>query len=371
MAAPEPVPLPARSKDPDAASSGVDQPRGAVRRLLARSRPLLLALGCGAAAWALLGGRLTGRTPTRGYAEAIPLVVASAHAGRVAEVKATLGAEVKRGQEVARLDSSDLQARRARLEAEREVARAKLVAAGEIQDASVLRSELWQLRTVAAARRDQAELAALDREVERLESLYKDQLVRAAEIEPVRRQREALAARVRIFNAAALAGRAGLGHQKVGTDAHAEVVNQRLEPLREQLRVAEAAVAELEVQLAASILRAPDDGVVTSVDHHAGEVVAAGAPVVTLTAGRPGVVVAFVPEARAAAVRVGDRVTVSGRTPLLSGRRPGRVIEAGPDVTELPLRFRISPSLPAWGRRVVIQTEGGTWLPGEEIRVAF
>ena len=131
------------------------------------------------------------------------------------------------------------------------MARAKLAAAGEIQDASVLRSELWQLRTVAASRRDQAELAALDREVARLESLYKDQLVRASEIEPVRRQREALAARVGIFSAAALAGRAGLGHQRAGADAHGEVVNQRLEPLREQLRVAGAALAELEVQVAA------------------------------------------------------------------------------------------------------------------------
>src|SRR5205814_198989 len=141
---------------------------------------------------------------------------------RVAELTVTLGAEVKRGQQLARLDTSDLEARRTRLEAEREVARAKLAAAGEIQDASVLRSELWQLRTVAASRRDQAELAALDREVARLESLYKDQLVRASEIEPVRRQREALAARVGIFSAAALAGRAGLGHQRAGADAHGE-----------------------------------------------------------------------------------------------------------------------------------------------------
>jgi multidrug resistance efflux pump len=282
-----------------------------------------------------------------------------------------LGAAVKKGEELARLDVSDLQARKVRLEAEREVARAKLAAAGEIQDASVLRSELWQLRTVASAKQDQAELTALDREIARLESLFKDQLVKASDIEPLRRKRETLAARVGTFSAAASAGRAGLGKQRVaGVDAHAEVVNQRLEPLREQLRVAEAALAELDVQMAGAILRAPEDAIVANIDHRAGEVVAAGLSVVTLTAGRRGVVVAFVPEARSTLVHVGDAVTVSGRMPLTGSWR-GRIIEAAPDVAELPIRFRVSPSVPAWGRRVIVQTDGGGWLPGEEIRVAF
>jgi HlyD family secretion protein len=366
VAAPDPLPLPARP-----APTPIGEPRGRGGRWLARGGPPVLAVLCGLAAWALMGGRLTGRAPTRGYAESITLAVAPMRTGRVAEVRVALGSSVKRGDELARLDTSDLQARRARLDAEREVARAKLAAAGEIQDASVLRSELWQLRTVASARQDQAELVALDREIARLESLFKDQLVRASDIEPLRRKRETLAARVSTFNVAASAGRAGLGKQRVaGVDTHAEVVSQRLEPLREQLRVAEAALAELEVQVASSILRAPDDAIVANLDHRAGEVVAAGAPVVTLAAGRPGVVVAFVPEARSAIVRVGDAVTVSGRLPLTGSRR-GRIIEAAPDVAELPLRFRVSPSVAAGGRRVIVQTEGGSWLPGEEIRVTF
>jgi multidrug resistance efflux pump len=333
------------------------------------------------AAYLLLGGRLVGHGSARGYAEEITIGVAPVRPGRISEVRVALGAAVVRGDELARLDTTELDAHRARLEAERDVARAKLAAAGGVQDAAVLRSEVWQLRTVAAARRDRAELAALDRELRRLEGLYRDKLVRASDIEPVRRQHEALAARVNTFAVAAQTGRAGLGStgalqgaasrgDRGGTDAHAAVVEQRLEPLREQLRVAEATLAELDVQRAAAVLRAPADGVVASVDHRPGEAIAAGMAVLTLSTGRANVVVVFVAERNAAAVRVGDQMTVSGRS-FFAPRRSGRVIEAAPDVAELPPRFRASPTVPLWGRRVVVQTEGSAWLPGEEVRVRF
>lgn len=371
MAHPQRLPLPERAPPaeprefPPGGSRDRDW-RGGFRRWGALLLAALAALG----SWALLGGRLGGHGRARGYAEALTLAVAPLRAGRVAEVGVGLGAFVRRGQEVARLDTSELDAHRARLAAELGVAQAKLAAAGGVEDAAVLRSELWQLRTVAASRHDRAELAALDRELERLEGLYRDQLVRASDIEPLRRQREALAARVNTFSVAARTGRAGLGALHAPEDAHGAVVEQRLQPLREQLRVAEAALAELEVQRSAAVLRAPADGIVTSVDRRAGETVAAGAPVVTLSAGRPHVVVAFVPERQASAVRVGQTVSVS--PPALWARsRVGRIIEVAPDVAEIPVRLRASPNLPAWGRRIFVDSEGPAWLPAEEVRVRF
>lgn len=357
--------VPSPSRDGDAAGLG--------RALFRRWGALLLAGVAGLAAWALLGGPVMGRGRARGYAETIPLLAAPLRAGRIASVKVALGSQVKSGDELARLETLDLDAQRVRLDAERDVVRAKLAAAGGIENAAVLRSELWQLRTVAGARHDRAELAALEREVARLEGLYKDQLVRASDIEPLRRQREALAARVNTFALAARTGKAGLGRPTSGTGddgAHASAVKERLEPLREQLRVADAAVAELDVHRAAAVLRAPADGVVASVDRRPGEAVAAGAPVVTISTGRPGVVIAFVPERQAVKVKIGDQVVVTSPAPFAHPQR-GRVIEAAPEVAELPLRFRTTPTMPVWGRRVVVETPGATWLPGEELRVRF
>lgn len=379
MAASDPVPLHAPPANVSAVATTRAATRGVWGTALRRRGTLIFAGAAAAAAWFMLGGQLFGHGRARGYAEAIPLVVAPVRAGRVAEVRVSLGARVKRGDELARIDTSELDAHRARLQAERDVARAKLAAAGGVEDAAVLRSELWQLRTVAAARKDQAELAALDRELKRLEGLYRDQLVRASDIEPIRRQREALAARVNTFRVAAETGRAGLGASDVrgqaskdaaSPNAHAAVVDQRLEPLREQLRVADAAIAELDVQLAATTLRAPADGVVASVDRRPGETVAAGGPIVTVSAGRSNVVIAFIPERHAGVLKVGDRVSVSSMS-MAATSRPGRVIEAAPDIGELPLRFRASPTVPVWGRRVVVETDGVTWLPGEEIRVRY
>jgi multidrug resistance efflux pump len=341
--------------------------------LLGRHAALLLAAGCGVGAWALLGGLAAGtHGMARGYVEDVPLAVSPPRAGRLAELRVDLGTPVKRGEVVARLDTTELEALKVKLLAERDVAVAKVGAAGDEQDTALLRSEVWRLRTVAESKQDDAELRALERELQRMESLYDRQLVKASDIEPLRRRRDALTARVATFESAASGGRAGLGWKAEQPDRHASSLKKRLLPLREELRVAEAALAETEVQIAGALLRAPADGVVAAIGRRPGEIAAAGEAVVTITTGRPGVVIAFLPEQRAD-VKVGARVSVAGLRVADRGRQ-GRVIEIAPDIAEVPVRFRASPTIPVWARRAAVALDGapdGRWLPGQEVRVRF
>jgi HlyD family secretion protein len=343
-----------------------------VARTVGRAAPLLL-IGS-VAAYLLARDSGMGSATARGFSEAIALNVSSPTGGRLVELLVTAGQSVKAGDVIGRLDGASLELDHKRAEAEHKLLEAKLLAETSREDDDVMRAEVWRLRTVAGSQQDQAALTALDRELGRLNSLLDDQLVKASDVEPRRRERDALAARVGTFERARVAGQAGLDdksdHGKA--DRHRAVVQLRVAPLREALRVKEAELAQIAYKQSALTLRSPADGLVSVINRRPGELVAVAEAAVIIVAHRPGYFAIYVPERQARVPNVGDPVTLSRRG-LLTRNADGRVVEVSPDIVELPPRLRVSQQIPVWGRRILSDASGSESMrsvpPGEEIRV--
>lgn len=355
------------------APSGVPL-RGRIGRLPksigGRLPAVLVVAAAGVGFVSLVPGGSTASLSTRGYAEAIDRPVAALRAGRLASLRVRVGQHVRAGQVLAALDPRELDARRERLNAEMGQLEARLLAERNVQDLDVMRGELLALRVRASEREDRAELRELTTQMNRLDGLASQQLVRATEVEDARRKREALAARVATYDKALENGQAGLGEKGVrGAPGHAVAVATRLAPFREALKVQEAELHEIKIQLADLTLRAPADGTVSSILHRPGDVVPAAQPVLTVVTSRPGVVVATVPERAAGGIDVGTAARVR-RPGLWTAWSDGRVIEVAPEMEEIPIRARPSPGVPAWGRRVVIEVASvEPLLPGETFHV--
>jgi HlyD family secretion protein len=353
-----PVSLPARSS--------------VVARTVARTAPLVLIAALAVFFLARSAGLGTGSA--RGFSEAIPLNVASPASGRMTELLVSVGQAVKAGDVVARLDAKPFELERQRAVAEQTMLEAKLWAEASKEEDSVTRAEVWRLRTVASAQQDTAALSALDKEVERLNSLLGDQLVKASDVEPKQRERDALAARVGSYESAKAAGRAGLdGKALTGKfDKHAAAVQLRIAPLREALGVNKAAIAQIDFKIATLVLKAPADGFVSTIMRRPGEMVAAGEPAVIIVAHRPGVFEIYVPSREQKPINVGMTALVS-RTGLFAGSVRGKVFEVSPTVVEMPMRLRSSPQVPLWGRLIRVDASDSDAMravpPGEEVRI--
>lgn len=344
-----------------------------VARTTARIAPLFLIAAV--AVYLLSRESGVGTATARGFSDATQLVIASATGGRLTEVTVAIGQRVKAGDVVAKLDSQTLELELKKLEAEKRLLEAKVIAETSREEDGVLRAEIRRLRTVAASRRDEAALSALDEEVERLNELLQDQLVKASDVEPRRRERAALAARVGAYDQSGMtskllkSGKSGAGG---GGDQHRAIVQLRVAPIREELRVKEAELAQVAHQVGSMTLRAPTDGVVSVINRRAGELLAAGEPAMIIVNHRPGIFAIYIPERQSRLPRIGDRVHLSRRG-VFSRAGQGRVIEVAPDISELPLRLRASPSIPVWGRRILVdatESEGMRNVPpGEELRV--
>jgi HlyD family secretion protein len=345
---------------------------GIIRRTIGRIAPVLLLAGI--AIWWIGrgGGRGTGQA--RGFSEAIPLAVASTAGGRLVQVVVAVGQSVKAGDVVAKLDTELLEIQRRKLEAERGLLSSKLVAETNREGDTVMRNEARLLWTSADAEQDLAAFADIETEVARLDGLLGDQLVKASAVEPIRRERDGLAARVDTIERARRSGQAGLDGKRDGkTAAEREaIVALRTAPLREALRIKDIKLSQLTLQLDALSLRAPGDGVVAVINRRAGEMLAAGETAVVIVAHRPGLFEVYLPDRQQRLPTVGGPVRLT-RTGILARPSEGRVVEVSPAIVELPIRLRLSPGVPGWGRRVVVdasQSEAMRSVPaGEEVRV--
>jgi multidrug resistance efflux pump len=357
-ASPLPITIPARSS--------------VVARTTARLAPLVLIMALTAFFFARNVG--LGGGSARGFSEAIPLNVSSAAGGRMIELRVGVGQAVKTGDIIAKLDSRPFELERQRVLAERSMLEAKLLAETSKEEDSVTRAEVWRLRTFAGAQQDQAALAALDKEIERLNGLLEDQLVKASDVEPLLRQRDALAARVESYERAKAAGRAGLDGKPTSgrPNAHAGAVQVRTAPLREALTVNKAVLDQIDFKIGTLVLRAPADGYVSTVGRRPGELLAPNEPAVVIVAHRPGVFEIYIPARDQKPISVGTTALIS-RAGLLSRSARGRVIEVSPTVVEMPPRLRSSPQVPLWGRLIRVDASDSEELralpPGEEVRI--
>lgn len=314
------------------------------------------------------GGIASAAVPA--YAESIEHAIAPVVSARISSVKVQLGQQVKAGDVLVTLDDRALKLELER--GQRELAQlvADLEAQTAISKTQVLDGVLRSSSALADEQVARSEAQSLKTELERVQRLRAEQLVDAQAELQIRRSYEAAIARVQVFERR----RAQLpelyaNHKQAAVDAQAEA---RVAPFREAIKAKQASLDELAFQVGQHELRAPVDGTVSLLVHPVGDVVMAGTEVLRLVRGRPGHLVATVPEERARGLGPGQQLTVRASRGVMSEKFKGTVVEVGPSVEQLPLRSWLSPSWPRWGRRAVIQVEGGArWQAGERLYVQF
>jgi HlyD family secretion protein len=226
--------------------------------------PVLLVAG-GAAAWYFLGtgNGAPGALTASGTVEATDADLGFQAPGRVAAVHVREGDEVEAGQELARLDSRELEAALAVAEAQVSAVEARLT---ELRSGS----RPQELATAEAAVRSAAQRAEeARRNAERAGTLFQGRAI----------SRQALdQAETAVEVATAAHEQAAEQLALVREGPRAETINAQ----RAALDQARANVARAEAVLAYATVTAPFPGVVTGRHREPGEAVQAGAPVLTV-----------------------------------------------------------------------------------------
>jgi RND family efflux transporter MFP subunit len=232
-------------------------------------------------------------------------------AGRISELSVDLGTTVRKGDVVARLDTTDFTLRVRQSEAALQQARVRL---GLSPTGS---SEDVNIETTAPVRAARAQMESARARLERALQLSENGLLAKADLDAVN------------------------GAFKVAEAEYAD----SLDEAKNRQGVLAQRRSELEIarqQLADAVLYAPITGAVRQRTANSGEYLAAGAPVVTLVQMNPLRLKTEVPERDAVQVRLGMmvRVSVEGA----AGTHEGRVV-------------RLSPTIDEASRTLLVETE--------------
>jgi multidrug resistance efflux pump len=305
------------------------------------------------------------------YAESIHYSVAPLALGRIETMLVHVGQKVTTGEPLVVMDGRELVTAKEKAVAQLGQLRAAVIASMQDQEFQVTRSELWVLKARADESGDRASLEEVTGRMNRLDALLEQQMIPASQAEEAREKQKELLARIETFDQAKKRGQAGLAQRGAGNHDHARAVDLHVEPLRRAVDVQEVVIRQLDVQIERLTLRAPVDGVISTLTHRQGEVLSAGTEIVSVVQARPGVLIAELTEGMATQVRLGQRVTVR-RKDLFSRALHGKVLELAPEVDEMIPRARPSPGIAAWGRRATVQLDDGSEvLPGQAFSVAL
>jgi HlyD family secretion protein len=211
--------------------------------------------------------------------------------GRIHDISVREGDRVGMGQELARLEAAEQEARVAVAQAQLDAARAQLQ---ELQRGA-RPEELRQARSAEAAAREQMQEA--QRALERTRALEEGGAVSREALDQARTAFEVARARHEQAREQLAMVRTGARQERV--DAQQAAVRQ-----------AEAALAQAEAVLANAIIRAPFAGVVTIRHRQPGEAVAPGAPVLTLMDAEDRWVRFYVREDEIGRVALGQRAEI-------------------------------------------------------------
>lgn len=215
--------------------------------------------------------------------------------GRIERVVPNEGDRVKAGDQLAWLDRTELEARRAQAAAQRAAARAVLA---ELQ-AGARSEELAQARE--AARAADERYTDAQRDFERVQRLLQGGAVSQEAYDK---------AKLALEVATSQRDQAAQQLKLVETGPRPE----RIAAQRAAVAQGEAAVRQAEAALANAVITAPFDGVVTVRDREPGETVGAGAPVLTLMNLAHRWVRIYIREDRIGAVQIGQSATITADT---------------------------------------------------------
>lgn len=260
--------------------------------------PVLVLTALGAGAWWYFHSRQQPADQglgASGTVEATEAQLGFQVPGRIVALDAREGDRVRAGQVLARLDPDESEARRAQTAAQVEAARAQLA---ELLAGS-RKEEIGQARAAFAAARDRE--ADARRDLERNDMLFRGGAVSREVLDKSRTAVQVAAAQ-----------RAQAGEQLKLVEAGP--ARERIDAARAQLAQAEAALRASDAALSNLTLTAPFDGVVTVRHREPGEIVGAGAPVVTVMDPADRWVRIYIQEDRLGAVRVGAPAAIRSDT---------------------------------------------------------
>lgn len=258
---------------------------------------ILLAIAAAVAVWRLGRGPALppGAIKVSGTIEVTDVAASFKIPGRITERLVDEGDTVKAGQVIARLDETDQAHEVAARRAETEAARAALA---ELEAGS-RREEIGQAD--AALQRTKADEERLQIDFNRVEALFKKEVVPARDLDNARSRYQSAKAAVR-----EAAERLTL----VRKGPRRETIDQA----KARLRDAEAALALAHSRLGYTTLTSPADGVVLSKNAEPGELVAAGTPVVTIGDITRAWLRAYISETDLGRVKIGQPARITSDT---------------------------------------------------------
>ena len=247
-----------------------------------------------------------GRLEASGTVEATEAQLGFTVPGRIDSLRVEEGDRVERGAVLATLDRAEATARREQAAAALAAARAQL----EELECGSRPEEVAQAAAALAAARERLADARLD--LERTQELIRNQVVSQQTLDKARTAHDV---------AAAQAAQAEEQYRLVVAGPRRE----RIAAARAQAAQAEAALAAADASLANMVIRAPFAGVVTVRHREPGEIVGAGAAVLSLMDREDRWVRIYVSEARIGAVHTGQAATITTDT-FRDKTYPGTVV---------------------------------------------
>jgi len=226
-----------------------------------------------------------------GHVEATEVRVASKLAGRLQQVGVREGDVVAQGQELARLEITDLTLLRRQAQAEQAGAAAEL----RLKLKGARSEDIAELE--AQQRAAEADLAGAGRDLERLQALLDKGSGTVKARDDARTRRDALQARLEALQQALRRSRAGFR-------------DEEKDGARARVATAEARLAQLDQQLEDTHIESPLAGIVTEKLVESGELLAAGTPIAVVTDLADAWLTVYVPETDLGRVRLGQAVEV-------------------------------------------------------------
>jgi HlyD family secretion protein len=248
------------------------------------------------------GGAVKGEVKASGTVEATTAELSFKVAGRLLRRLVDEGMLVTAGQTVALLEDDELKQERAARSADEKALRAALADL----EAGSRREETAQAE--AALVRMKADADKLARDAQRAENLFSRDVIARSELDAARSGRDASAAAVR-------EAEQHLNLLKAGP--RPDAVRQA----KARVEASAAGVSLAETRLAQATLKSPMAGLVLAKHAEPGEMLAAGAPVVTVARMDEVWMRGYIPEADVGRIAIGQRARITGDA------WPGRTLE--------------------------------------------
>jgi len=311
-----------------------------MNRLLRTAAALLLGpalVGCGSR-------RDPATIAASGHVEATQVRVSTKVPGRLESLSAGEGDTVRAGQELGRIDGTDLRLSLQRARAERDQAAADL----RLRLAGPRREDVGEQEAQRAG--VAADLANAQRDLERMQALLDKGSGTTKARDDAQARRDAAAARLKA------AGEA-LARTKSGSRV------EEKDASRARLAAAEAQIAQLDQQLKDAVITSPVPGVVTEKVAEKGELLQAGAPLCEITNLQDAWLTVYLPEADLGRIRIGQpaEVTTDG-----GQKRTGKVsfVASQAEFTPKNVQTRDERVKLVYKVKIALENGDGLFKPG-------